>query len=142
MGESVSKSVSRSVIRSVPGAVIRSWNPEIGLPFTGLGLGFYRKPYIPQYPKHNIPNFNIPDMRLDRQIPFVAPTYTPSESKGQVEGIQLEETSPKWKESLREKVREKIKKINPIETKGNLYMIYGHIINLSDDEEYYINYAA
>lgn len=55
---------------------------------------------------------------------------------------QDEGKSSSWRERLQKKVFEKSKKINTIETKGNLYMIYGYILKFNDDGEYYSNYAA
>ena len=61
---------------------------------------------------------------------------------------ELQRESPKernisnWREKLREKVHDKIHKINTIESKGNFYMIYGYILKFNEDGEYCINYAA
>ena len=51
-------------------------------------------------------------------------------------------TSSDWKEKLRERVKNKIHKINTIQTKGNLYMIYGYILNLNDNGENLTCWAA
>lgn len=50
--------------------------------------------------------------------------------------------SSEWKEKLRERVKNKIHKINTIQTKGNLYMIYGYIFNLKDNGENFSYWAA
>lgn len=56
--------------------------------------------------------------------------------------LQKEESSQKWKEKLRERVHDKRNKVNRMKTKGDIYMIYGHIIIIYDNGEYYTNYAA
>lgn len=55
---------------------------------------------------------------------------------------QIDKSSHSWKERLREKVNNKIHKINTKESKGNFYMIYGYILKFNEDGEYCINYAA
>ena len=72
----------------------------------------------------------------------VAPPNTPSVHEEHISDIQIEDVSQKWKEKLREKVLDKINKINKIESKGNFHMIYGYILKFNEDGEYCINYAA
>lgn len=65
----------------------------------------------------------------------------PDQNNQEVEG-ETKPTSQDWKEGLRKRVYDKIHKINTMETKGDLHMIYGHIIMVHEDGEYNVNYAA
>ena len=72
----------------------------------------------------------------------ISPSSTsPVHNELQMESPKERNTS-NWREKLREKVHDKIHKINTIESKGNFYMIYGYILKFNEDGEYCINYAA
>ncbi len=72
----------------------------------------------------------------------ISPSSTPPvHNELQMESPKERNTS-NWREKLREKVHDKIHKINTIESKGNFYMIYGYILKFNEDGEYCINYAA
>lgn len=72
----------------------------------------------------------------------ISPSSTPPvHNELQMESPKERNTS-NWREKLREKVHNKIHKINTIESKGNFYMIYGYILKFNEDGEYSINYAA
>ena len=86
-------------------------------------LGYFQRGFVSE--KHN-----------------VLPESHQHDSKVENNEKQVEGKSPSWRERLQKKVFEKSKKINTIETKGNLYMIYGYILKFNDDGEYYSNYAA
>lgn len=86
-------------------------------------LGYSQRGFVPE--KHN-----------------VLPKSQKLESKVELNDEQVKRPTSSWRERLQKKVFEKSHKINTIETKGNLYMIYGYIIKFNDDGEYLSNYAA
>lgn len=86
-------------------------------------LGYSQRGFVPE--KHN-----------------VLPKSQKLDSKVELNDEQVKRPTSSWRERLQKKVFEKSHKINTIETKGNLYMIYGYIIKFNDDGEYLSNYAA
>ena len=88
------------------------------------------------------PSLGYSDRGFIQEKHNILPQSNQSNKIGTYDESEKNKTSSSWKERLREKVFEKSHKINTIETKGNIYMIYGYIININDDGEYCINYAA
>ncbi len=72
------------------------------------------------------------------QLHKVSPTTKTQESTA----TQETETLPDWQERLRNRINNKIHKINSSQTKWGLYMIYGHIFDINTNTENTTNYAA
>lgn len=84
--------------------------------------------------------------QFDIDAPFemrILPNVIPIDMRHELQmESPKERNTSNWREKLREKVHDKIHKINTIESKGNVYMIYGYILKFNEDGEYCINYAA